>query len=97
MTYDSGAIEARLAASVGDDPELIAELHSAFVTSARRTLAALQAASDEPAWLLAAMRLKGLAASFGATQLMKAANDMAVSDPYDLDIVERLHHLINRL
>ena len=97
MVYDSGAIEARLAAGVGDDPELIAELHTAFVASARRTLATLQDADEDSAWLVAAIRLHGLAASFGARQLMTLAKEMAAADPYDLGMLERLRKFINGL
>ena len=34
MAYDPGALHAALAAAVGDDPTLVAELRSAFVASA---------------------------------------------------------------
>ncbi|HEX8418586.1 MAG TPA: Hpt domain-containing protein, partial [Sphingomonas sp.] len=36
MAYDPGAIDATLAAAVGDEPGLIAELRLAFVESAER-------------------------------------------------------------
>ena len=44
MAYDPGAIDAALAAAVGDEPALIAELRLAFVESAQRALAAMEAA-----------------------------------------------------
>ena len=40
MAIDPGAIDAALAAAVGDDPALIADLRAAFVESAQRGLAA---------------------------------------------------------
>ena len=66
MAYDPGAIDATLAAAVGDDPALIAELREAFLDSAGRVVEALERAESDEAWRNAAWRLKGLAASFGA-------------------------------
>ena len=40
MAYDPGAIDATLAAAVGDDPGLIAELRIALVDSAELAIAA---------------------------------------------------------
>ena len=77
MAYDPGAIDATLAAAVGDEPALIAELRTAFVDSAERALAALETATDDAAWAVGAARLKGLAASFGAVRLMALAGEAA--------------------
>ena len=66
MAYDPGAIDAALAAAVGDEPLLIAELRLAFTEGAVRSLAAMEAATDGEEWRSAAWRLKGLSASFGA-------------------------------
>ncbi|MEA3016770.1 MAG: hypothetical protein QOI38_1492, partial [Sphingomonadales bacterium] len=38
MAYDPGALDASLAAAVGSDPQLMAELRGAFVESAARQL-----------------------------------------------------------
>ena len=63
MAYDPGAIDATLAAAIGNDPALIAELRLAFTDSANKAIEALHAASDVEEWAAAARRLKGLAAS----------------------------------
>ncbi len=73
MAYDPGAIDAALAAAVGDEPALIAELRLAFVEGVERSLVAMENAADDEAWRGAAWRLKGLAASFGAVRLMALA------------------------
>ncbi|PZO88121.1 MAG: Hpt domain-containing protein [Sphingomonas sanxanigenens] len=77
MAYDPGALETALAAAVGDDPALIVELRRAFLESARLHLDSLRAAATTNEWQESAYRLKGLAASFGATALMDAADAAA--------------------
>ena len=96
MAYDPGAIDATLAAAVGDEPGLIAELRAAFVDSAEKAIKAIESAQDEEAWTLAAARLKGLAASFGAVRLMSLAAD-AASTPGDADAVRKLRRAVARL
>lgn len=96
MAYDPGAIDATLAAAVGDEPGLIAELRMAFIESVERSLAALGAADDAVAWRDAALRLKGLSASFGAIRLMALASD-AETRPFDADILSKLTRSIARL
>ncbi|HEX8382316.1 MAG TPA: Hpt domain-containing protein [Sphingomonas sp.] len=97
MAYDPGAIEAALAAAVGDEPGLIAELRLAFHDSADRALNALTQAGDEPAWREACWRLKGLAASFGAVRLMVLASDAADQPPGDAVSLRRLRRAVERL
>ncbi|ARS25774.1 hypothetical protein [Sphingomonas sp. KC8] len=83
MTYDPGALEIALAAAVGDDPMLVAELGFVFRTSAHGHADALGRASGAPEWRTAAMRLQGLAASFGAVELMVQAERAIVGSPGD--------------
>ena len=97
MAYDPGAIDATLAAAVGEDPALIAELRMAFLDSARRSLGGLEAARDDAAWRAAAWRLKGLAASFGAVRLMAIASEASEADAHDADILRRLRRAVERL
>ena len=97
MAYDPGAIDATLAAAVGDEPELIAELRGAFLDSANRTLDQLEAARRASDWRLAASRLKGLAASFGAVRLMAVASEAAEAQPLDMAMVRRLRRAVERL
>jgi hypothetical protein len=97
MAYDPGAIDATLAAALGEDAALIAELRTAFVDSATRASAALQTAKDPAAWRDAALRLKGLAASFGAVRLMAIAAAAADAEPHDPRVTERVIRAVERL
>jgi histidine phosphotransfer protein HptB len=97
MAYDPGAIDAALAAAVGDEPGLIAELRLAFSESATRALVAMEEAGDRAAWRTAAARLRGLAASFGAVRLMALAAEAGEATPGDTLILARLHRAVARL
>jgi HPt (histidine-containing phosphotransfer) domain-containing protein len=97
MAIDPGAIDAALAAAVGDDPVLIAELRAAFVDSALRGLAAIESATDDESWRAAAWRLKGLAASFGAVRLVALATEATRRPVGDPAMVKRLRQAITRL
>jgi len=97
MAYDPGAIDAALAAAVGDEPLLIAELRLAFIASVEATLTQMQMSTDIDAWTLAARRMKGLAASFGAVRLMAAATAAIESTPHDTEVMRRIHHEVARL
>lgn len=90
MSYDPGALHAALAAAVGDDSALIADLRVAFLESAERQVDLLGRARCDANWQLAAWRLKGLAASFGVTALMVMAEEAAVSVPGDPQMLKRL-------
>jgi HPt (histidine-containing phosphotransfer) domain-containing protein len=97
MAFDPGAIDSTLAAAVGDDPSLIAELRVAFVESAERAVTMLDEARDDAAWRDAAARLKGLAGSFGAVRLMAAAQEAASGRPLDRAVLLRIRRLVARL
>lgn len=97
MAYDPGAIDAALAAAVGDEPLLIAELRLAFTEGAARAYAQMEAAHDAEDWRAAAWRLKGLAASFGAVRLMALAADAAEVPVHDRAMLAKLKRAIARL
>lgn len=97
MAYDPGAIDATLAAAVGDEPQLIADLREAFLESVRRSLDAMKHADDADSWTGAALRLKGLAASFGAVRLMALASEAATSTARDPAMLRRLNRAVERL
>ena len=96
MAYDPGAIDATLAAAVGDEPGLIAELRAAFIDCGDLAIDAIEAARDEESWALAAARLKGLAASFGAVRLMSLASETART-PGNVEAVGKLRRAVARL
>lgn len=97
MAYDPGAIDATLAAAVGDDPGLIVELRIALLESAESALVAMNAAEDSESWSAAAWRLRGLAASFGAVRLMALANEAATASGPDAALMTRLKRAVERL
>jgi HPt (histidine-containing phosphotransfer) domain-containing protein len=97
MAYDPGAIDATLAAAVGDEPGLIAELREAFLDSAKRSLTALSASHDPESWRAGALRLKGLAASFGAVRLMALAQEAANAPAGDRAVIRKLQRAVERL
>jgi len=90
MSFDPGALEAALAAAVGDDPSLVADLRHAFLDSASRQIDLLERARCDANWRLAAYRLKGLAASFGVTGMMALATEAADAAPGDPRILRQL-------
>ena len=75
MAYDPGALNASLAAAVGNDGALMAELKVAFVESAARQLDLLGRSRCDANWQIAAARLKSIAASFGAAGLIELADE----------------------
>ena len=97
MAYDPGALEASLAAAVGADSSLIADLRGAFFASADAHVASLEKARTHAEWVAAAQRLKGLAASFGALRVMDAAENAARSEARDLRALQRITRSIAAL
>ena len=96
MAYDPGAIDAALAAAVGDEPALIVELRRAFVDGAVKATQAMRAATNEAEWRTAARRLRGLAASFGAVRLMALAAE-AAEGSRDPGLLGKLERAVARL
>jgi HPt (histidine-containing phosphotransfer) domain-containing protein len=90
MAYDSGALNASIAAAVGSDTGLMAELRDAFVESAARQLDLMGRARCDANWAFAASRLKGLAASFGAVGLMALADEALGGAPGDPVVLRKL-------
>ncbi len=94
MSFDYGALDAALAAAVGDDQSLIAELRTAFLDSAKRQVDLLHRARCDANWQYAAWRLKGLAASFGATQVIQLAEEAANGAPGEPTVLRKLERAI---
>ena len=89
MSFEQ-ALSTTLAAAVGDDHALVAELRGAFFQSAARHFAALRDAVTDEAWREAALRLKGLAASFGATTLIAQADQAANGRRGDVTLLDEI-------
>jgi hypothetical protein len=90
MAYDPGALNAALAAAVGDDGALMAELKSAFAESAARQLDLLGRARCDANWKIAAARLKSIAASFGVAGLIVLADEAQQGAPGDPAVLRKI-------
>lgn len=90
MAYDPGTLEAALSAAVGSDVALIADLRRAFIESAERQLDLLSRARCDANWIMAALRLKGLCASFGVNDVMTLADEAIEGAPGDPTVLRRL-------
>jgi len=94
MVYDPGALHIALASAVGDDSNLIAELRGAFLESAESLVDQMRSARGSPEWRMAALRLQGLAASFGAVALMDVAVHAIERTPGDAAVIADLRAAI---
>ncbi|HKT15363.1 MAG TPA: Hpt domain-containing protein [Allosphingosinicella sp.] len=97
MVYDPGALNASLSAAVGSDPELVAELRSAFVESAARQSDLMSRSRCDANWLNAAARLKSLAASFGALGLLELADEAIDGAPGDPAVLRKIRQALEDL
>ena len=95
MAYDPGALNASLAAAVGQDPGLMAELRGAFIESAERQLDLMGRARCDANWEVSAARLKSLAASFGVTDLLGLADEALAGAPGDPVVLRRIKAALN--
>ena len=90
MVYDPGALSASLAAAVGSDTALVAELRAAFVESAARQTDLMGRARCDANWQVAASRLKSVAASFGARGLLDLADEALEGAPGDPVVLRKI-------
>ena len=89
MAFNHGALDATLAAAAGDDAVLLRD----------KQLDLLKRARCDGNWHVAAMRLKGLAASFHAEDLLQAAEialHAAPGEPMAIREVEAVLARFNR-
>src|SRR5690349_11516182 len=96
MAYEQGAFDATLAAAAGEDPALRAELRAAFRDSLERHLDLLKRARCDGNWTVAAQRLKGLAASFHASELIALANEAIEGAPGEPGVLRRIEGFRDR-
>lgn len=95
MSVDYGAFDTALKAAAGDDAALVAELRASFVESARRQLSLLSRSRCDANWQYTSWRLKGLAASFGATHLMALADEASNGAPGDPVVLRKLEKAVS--
>jgi HPt (histidine-containing phosphotransfer) domain-containing protein len=94
MVYDPGALSASVAAAVGSDADLVAELRSAFVESASRQTDLMGRARCDANWQVAASRLKSVAASFGARGLLDLADEALDGAPGDPVVLRKIRQAL---
>lgn len=90
MAFESGTLEEALATAAGDDFALLAELRRGYVESAERQLDLLRRARCDGNWEMAALRLRGLAASFHDESLRALADYALVAAPGEPIVVRQI-------
>ena len=94
MAFENGALDATLAAAAGNDPALVSELRGAFLESANKQLDLLRRSRCDGNWHVAAMRLKGLAASFHVEDLLIAADNALASAPGEPAAIRNIESIL---
>jgi len=90
MAHEAADFDATLAAAAGEDAELLQELRAAFVESLQQQIDLLRRARCDGNWKVAAMRLKGLGASFHAPELVRLADQALQGAPGEPGVLRRL-------
>lgn len=97
MAYETGTLDVALNAVVGNDPALLLELRNAFIASAEAQVDLLKRSRCDANWHFAALRLKGLAASFGVSQILDYADQALEGAPGDPVVIRQLQAAIKGL
>ncbi|MFM5884437.1 MAG: Hpt domain-containing protein [Novosphingobium sp.] len=95
MAYEAGALDATLAAAAGEDPALFSELRQAFIDSLSQQVDLLRRSRCDGNWQIAALRLKGLAASFHAEALIDMAEEALDAAPGEPTVVRRIQAFLD--
>jgi hypothetical protein len=90
MSMDYGSLNTALHAAAGDDAGLISELRQAFVESAHRQIDLMARSRCDANWHYSCLRLKGLAASFDAVELIALADEASDGAPGDPVVLRKL-------
>ncbi|TMM49978.1 Hpt domain-containing protein [Qipengyuania marisflavi] len=94
MEYEFTHFDASLAAAAGEDADLRRELKGAFLDSATQLIDLLGRARCDGNWHAAATRLRDLAASFHASELLDLARTAEKSAPGEPTIVTKLRNFL---
>lgn len=97
MAFESVHIDTVLAAAIGDDPALNADLRHAFLQSAQEHLRTLAHSTSVPEWHMAALRFKGLCVGFGIAQLSDLADRAAVAPKGDPGLLRKINAALRSL
>jgi hypothetical protein len=90
MVQVTGDFDATLAAAAGEDAALLRELRAAFAESLAQQVNLLRRARCDGNWEVAAMRLKGLGASFHAPELVRLAEQALDGAPGEPGVLRKL-------
>ena len=94
MSFDSGPLDRYLTAAIGDDPAMAPDLRGVFADSARELADLMRRARCDANWEMAALRLKGLAATFGIIPLIELAEEAMAGAPGDPAVLRRINAAI---
>lgn len=94
MAYETGTFDATLSAAAGNDPELLRELRDAFIQSVARQVDLLDRSRCDGNWHITAMRLKGLAATFHAGDLLALADAVLEAAPGEPTVIRALQRFV---
>jgi HPt (histidine-containing phosphotransfer) domain-containing protein len=97
VAYQGEVIDVAIAAAAGGDPALFLELRAAFLESAARHVDLLRRSRCDGNWRMAAMRLKGLAASFHAGTLLALAEEAIAAVPGEPGVLRRIERHLTDL
>ena len=97
MAFESGALDTTISAAAAGDSALFAELRGAFAQSVARQVDLLSRARCDGNWRVAAMRLKGLAATFHAGPLIALADEALEAAPGEPTVVRALKSYVDEL
>jgi HPt (histidine-containing phosphotransfer) domain-containing protein len=97
MSFDSGPLDRYLNSAVGDDADVAAELRATFIASASDLVDLLQRARCDANWSMAALRLKGLAATFGVIPLIQLAEQAMAGAPGDPAVIRDMQRAIGAI
>ena len=97
MSFDSGPLDRYLTAAIGDDAAMALDLRNAFTGSARDLSDLLRRARCDANWNVAALRLKGLAATFGIIPLIQLAEAAMAGAPGDPAVLRDINRAIDEI
>jgi hypothetical protein len=97
MSFDSGPLDRYLSSAIGDDRAMALDLRGAFTGSARDLADLMRRARCDANWEVAALRLKGLAATFGIISLIELAEHAMAGAPGDPAVLRRINAAIDEI
>ena len=97
MVYETSALKATLSAAAGDNADLQQELQAAFFDSVARQLDLLRRSRCDANWMMAGLRLRAIAASFHAEELVALAEEATESAPGEPVVMRKIETFLNEI